>query len=83
MGSPFSPILADFVMDDLEKQKLANLDFEVPVYLRYVDDILIVAPSTQVDRILQIFNANTLNIKFTLEKESERAINFMDITITR
>ena len=83
MGSPFSPILADLVMDDLEKEKLANLDFEVPVYLRYVDDILIVAPSTQVDRILQIFNANTLNIKFTLEKESERAINFMDITITR
>ena len=46
------------VMDDLEKEKLANLDLEVPVYLRYVDDILIVAPSTQVDRILQIFNAN-------------------------
>ena len=53
------------------------------VYLRYVDDILIVAPSTQVDRILQISNANTLNIKFNLEKESERAINFMGITITR
>ena len=79
MGSPFSPILADLVMDDLEKEKLANLDFEVPVYLHYVDDILIVTPSTQVDRILQSFNANPLNIKFTLEKGYERAIKFMDI----
>ena len=25
MGSPFSPILADLEMDDLEKEKLANL----------------------------------------------------------
>ena len=83
MGSPFSSILADRVMDDLEEERLANLDFEVPVYLRYVDDILIGAPNTQVDRILQILNANPLNIKFTMEKESKRAINFLDVTITR
>ena len=39
--------------------------------------------SSQVDRIFQIFNANPLNIKFTFENESERAINFLDVTIIR
>ena len=82
MGSPFSPVLADIVMDDLEKDRLSNLDFEVPVYFRYVDDIFIVVPNTHIDHILQIFNTNHLNIEFTLEKELNGAINFLDVTIT-
>ena len=83
MCSLFSPVLADIVMDDLEKDKLSNLDFEVPVYFRYVDDIFIVVPNTHVDHILQIFNTNPLNIEFTLEKEFNRAVNFLDVTITK
>ena len=42
MGSPFSHVFADIVMDDQEKDRLANFDFEVPVYLQYVVDILII-----------------------------------------
>ena len=83
MGSPFSPVLADIVMDDLKKDRLSNLDFEVPVYFRYVDDIFIVVPNTHIDQILEIFNTNPLNIEFTLEKELNGAINFLDVTITR
>ena len=83
MGSPFSPALADIVMDDLEKDRLSNLDYEVPVYFRYVDDILIVVPNTHVDRILQILNTNPFNIKFTLEKEVDSTINFLDVSIMR
>ena len=83
MGSLFSPVLANIVMEDLENARLSNLDFEVPVYFRYVDDILIVIPNTHVDHILQIFNTNPLNIEFTFENEFEGAINFLDVTITR
>ena len=83
MGSPFSPVLADIVMDDLEKDRLLNLDFEVPVYFRYVDDIFIVVRNTHIDDIVQIFNTNPLNIEFILEKEFNGAINFLDVTITR
>ena len=83
MGSPFSPTLADIVMDDLEKERLSSLSFQLPLYFRYVDDILIVVPVTEIDNILQFFNTNQLNIKFTLEKEKERTINFLDISITR
>ena len=83
MGSPFSPVLADIVMDDLEKDRFSNLDFEVPVYFRYVHDIFIVVPNTHIDHILEIFNTNPLNIEFALEKELNGAINFLDATITR
>jgi len=38
MGFPLSPILADIVMQDLEVKAIKNLDFEIPVYYRYVDD---------------------------------------------
>ena len=42
MRFPFSSVLADIVMDDLEKDRIENLDFEVPVYLQYINDIPIV-----------------------------------------
>ena len=83
MGSPFSPILADIVMDDLEKERLPILSFQLPLYFRYVDDILIVVPDIDIDNILQLFNTNQFNIKFALEKEKKRTINFLDISITR
>ena len=81
MGSPFPPVLPDIVMDDLEKDRLSNLDFEVPVYFRY--DILIVVHNTHVERILQISNTNLLNIEFTLGKVVDSAINFVYVSITR
>ena len=46
VGSPFPHVFADIAMDDLEKDRLCNLDFEVPVYFRYVDDIFIVIQNT-------------------------------------
>ena len=46
MGPPFSQILADIFMDDSEKERLSNLAFQLPLFLRYVDDILIVVPDT-------------------------------------
>lgn len=41
MGSPLSPIIADIVLQDLEDNALKSLDYYIPFYYRYVDDILI------------------------------------------
>jgi len=40
MGSPLSPIIADIVMQDLERVVLETFDFDIPIYYRYVDDIV-------------------------------------------
>ena len=44
MGSPISPSLADFVMQDLETDIFKRIDFNIPVYFRYVDDTFLLVP---------------------------------------
>lgn len=41
---PLSPIIADIVMQDLEEKVLHSIDFRLPFYYRYVDDIIIATP---------------------------------------
>jgi len=52
-------------------------------YFPYVDDILIVynENSTDVNKIHKTLNNLTPTVKFTLEKETDNQINFMDLTI--
>ena len=38
IGSPISPCLADFVMQDMETDIFKRIEFDIPVYFRYVDD---------------------------------------------
>lgn len=44
MGSPLSPVLADIVLQYLEERAIAMLPISLPIYLRYVDDIILNAP---------------------------------------
>jgi len=52
MSSPLSPIIADLVIQDLEREVLRKLDFRLPFYFRYVDDILTAVPKTTIDSIV-------------------------------
>jgi hypothetical protein len=54
-------------------------------YFRYVDDILIVYDdmTTDIDVTLDEFNNITDGIKFTIEREQNNSINFLDITISK
>jgi GTPase SAR1 family protein len=54
-------------------------------YFRYVDDILIVYNDsiTNIHDVFNSFNNLTRNIKFTMEKETDNSINFLDVTIQK
>jgi len=71
----------------LENSKIYNLllNYSVVGYFRYVDDVLIFYNEdiTNIDILLHQFNNLTPKLKFTIEKEPNRMINFLDITITR
>ncbi|XP_018311680.1 uncharacterized protein [Mycetomoellerius zeteki] len=82
MGSPLSPIIADLVMQDLETEVLGKLEFPVPFYIRYVDDIIMAAPVETIGQILTAFNAVHNRLQFTLEIGGE-SINFLDVTIIK
>ena len=56
MGNPFSPILSDIVMEDLEIECIEKLNVKPLFYFRYVDDILLCVPSNSIDHTLNTFN---------------------------
>ncbi|XP_018364347.1 PREDICTED: uncharacterized protein LOC108762042 [Trachymyrmex cornetzi] len=71
MGSPLSPILADLVIQDLELYVINSLEFKVPIYYRYVDDILVALPDVQINKVLLLFNSHHNRIKFTVEENDD------------
>lgn len=82
MGSPLSPIIADLVSSDLEKRALSLIQMTIPIYFRFVDDILIAAPLDKFDDILNIFNSIHNRLQFTLEYNiNDNSINFLDVSL--
>ena len=81
MGSPLSPVIADIVVQDLESVALNSIGMDLKFYFRYVDDILLVSPKNQVDKILDTFNGINDRLQFTMEIEKDRNISFLDISI--
>ena len=71
MRSPISPVLANIVMQNLETCCLNKIDFDIPLYFRYIDDILALVPEDKINYIIDIFNAYHLRSKFTYEMEKE------------
>jgi hypothetical protein len=82
MGSPLSPILADLVLQDIENKALYKIGKKLPLYVRYVDDILLIAPKEDCDNIIKIFNSFHDRIQFTFEKEVNRTLNYLELSIS-
>jgi len=80
MGSPLSPVIADLVLQDLELVAIDNLTFPIPFYYRYVDDIILAAPSNALDTLLRTFNSQHSRLQFTMEIEKDNKISFLDLT---
>jgi hypothetical protein len=87
MGTPTSSVLSEIYLQYLENSIIENLliNYRVTGYFRYVHDILIVYNEdiTNIDSLLHQFNNITPKLKFTIEKETEYKLHFLDITITR
>lgn len=81
MGSPLSPVIANLALLQLENDIMLNLNFEVPLYVRYVDDILLCLPQDRIQQVANEFNSYNERLKFTIEIPSGTSINFLDITI--
>ena len=71
----------------MEHVHLARLSTKHKIidYFRYVDDILLIFDSnhTDIQTILNDFNAIHPKLKFTAEIETDNKINYLDVTIHR
>ena len=53
IGSVISPISAEIVIEDLEEFVFEKLDFDLPFYFRYVDDV----PLHKLQILIDSFNS--------------------------
>ena len=83
MGSPVSVTVANLVMEDVEERALSTCPHPPPPFWKqYVDDKFTALPEDQVDRFLDHLNTVEPSIKFTMEKESNGSLSFLDTLVT-
>jgi hypothetical protein len=85
MGAPTSAILAEIFLQHQEHKHIINLlqKHNIIDYYRYVDDILIIynEDNTDIDHTLKDFNSIHPNIQYTIEKQTDNTLNYLDISI--
>ena len=85
MGSPLSPLMADIFLDELENRifNLSKFKYNIQFWYRYVDDVLCLwkGSNRQLDMFLNEINNLNKSIQFTMEKETQNSLNFLDISI--
>ena len=84
MGSPLSAVLACLFMETLEVDHYMEVVGQRVVWLRYVDDIIVVVPCrTDLPALLTRLNAVHPSIQFTVEEEQNECLPFLDTVVTR
>jgi hypothetical protein len=87
MGYPTSSILSEMYLQYKECTDIYDILQRNSIigYFRYVDDILIVYDRTRtnIDGVLDSFNSIMPMMMFTMERERDNIINFLDITIKK
>lgn len=82
MGNPLSCFVADTFLGSIE-QKLLNLKLLPRVWVRYVDDVFAVIKKSDEEKLEKILNRQSDTIKFTMEKETNGQLPFLDVLVTR
>ena len=82
MGNPVSTVMANLVMEHVEKRIFSSCN-SICLWKRFVDDVWVLLLKSKIDDTLKFINSIEPTIKFTLENESDNSIPFLDVKITR
>ena len=87
MGSGLSPILADYFMDSIENKILNGenkITEKVGLWYRMVDiTCLWEGNETELEKLLEMMNNVDENVKFKVEKEENKTLDFLDLSIEK
>ena len=85
LGSPLSPVIANFFMEEFEKKAIEQAAHKPVCCFRYVDDTFVIWPHGQekLTEFLSHLNGLHNKVQFTMEKEEEGHLPFLDIDIYR
>jgi hypothetical protein len=82
MGSPISGLLAEVIMQKFENT--AFTEIKPRIWIRYVDDTLVILKRHQVESFHEHINSIIPGIKFTIEREADdNTLPFLDIKLHR
>jgi len=83
MGSPVSAVIANMVMEDVETLALNTFTSDPKLWKRYVDDTFVLLKQDKLTDFFNHIKAGENSINFTMEKEKNGPIPFLDTLITR
>ena len=71
------------VMEDVEQRALATSPVKPFFWKRYVDDVISAVSGNEAERLLSHLNSVEPSIQFTLEREKDRHLPFLDLNVSR
>lgn len=83
MGANVSSIIAQYVMDLALDRIIQKLNFQIPFIKKFVDDIITAIPKNNIQTTLNTFNSYNNNIQFTIEREENNSLPFLDTKVIR
>ena len=83
MGSPFSAVIAKMVMKEVEKRASATSSVKPFFWKRHVNDVIFAVSGIEAERLLSHLNSIEPSIQFTLEREKDRHLPFLDWKVSR
>ncbi|KER27787.1 hypothetical protein T265_13721, partial [Opisthorchis viverrini] len=81
MGSPISGLIAEAVMQRIERAVLPIINPKLGI--RYVDDTFVVMKRNSVHDARELLNTTFDDIKFTIELERNNRLPFLDVLVNR
>ena len=83
MDSPLSPVLANIYMEYFEEMALGSTSLKPSMWFRYEDDTFILWPHQEdVQILLDHVNSIRPPIQFTMEKEQDDKLPFLNVLVT-
>ena len=83
MGSPLGPCFANYYMGYIENKIITNQQYNIPLYVRYVDDIFVIFNNNnQIENLKSKFEAESV-LRFTIEHSTNNKLPFLDVMINK
>ena len=83
MGSPISVVIAEIVLLHIEDIAIPNIHDSIYFWYHYVDDVFTCIKNDDINNTLDCINSIDSNIQFTVEREENSTISFLDLKICR